>query len=336
MPDSANYKKYIAMASLYTRGKTIWMRWYQGGRQQYVSTKLPDSREGWKLARKLKLEKEFELSRKEYVIRHNKITLSEAYQKFDRDGNYRIAFNKLIQFSGDIVIDKVNPDLLKFFECEFDTLSINTKANYFNHLKTFFQFLVDNKYLKENPVYKIKSEERPVKVIPYQDVHKLLWYLRVHNTQQYLLIKLLIYTGIRISTALSLTWEDIDFNNKIIIFRNYKLKRDFHFPLYSSLYNFLYKYRSAGKLFNYTRRTSVHKFWRRAQKKLGLNKYSLHSIRKTFLTTLADSGISLYDLSVLADHRDTRTTKKYYLHANLQRIGREIQSRIEDNYNTAS
>jgi integrase/recombinase XerD len=54
---------------------------------------------------------------------------------------------------------------------------------------------------------------------------------------------------------------------------------------------------------------SQHFFW--LYRRAGISNASSHSGRKTFLTSLASQGISVFVLASLAGHRSISTTQKY-------------------------
>jgi integrase/recombinase XerD len=54
---------------------------------------------------------------------------------------------------------------------------------------------------------------------------------------------------------------------------------------------------------------SQHFFW--LYRRAGISNASSHSGRKTFLTSLASQGISVFVLASLAGHKSISTTQKY-------------------------
>ena len=81
-----------------------------------------------------------------------------------------------------------------------------------------------------------------------------------------------------------------------------------------------------GVLFNYK---SIHsiKFFERFRKREGFEKYSLHTLRKTFITKLINSGMRVYNVMNLARHRNIETTLPHYSRADLRRMRNEISNR---------
>jgi integrase len=133
-------------------------------------------------------------------------------------------------------------------------------------------------------------------------------------------------SGMRVGEAISLKWEDIDFEKDRILIKNSKGKRLDEFPLYYGLKEFLVKFRQlSGKIFDFKDKDST-KFWNRALddiEDLEGRKYTLHQIRKTFATQLVNKNVSVFDAMKLLRHKNINTTLKYYTYADLNRLGDE-------------
>ncbi|MGA9291505.1 MAG: hypothetical protein WBV81_02890, partial [Ignavibacteriaceae bacterium] len=59
------------------------------------------------------------------------------------------------------------------------------------------------------------------------------------------------------------------------------------------------------------------------------NHYSIHSLRKTYISRLVNSDLSKYDVMALARHRKIETTLRYYTKMEMDRIGREVSERAK-------
>lgn len=142
--------------------------------------------------------------------------------------------------------------------------------------------------------------------------------------------------------ALSLKWEDIDWVNGFITASNVKKDREFFFPITDDLERLLNEIgvKKTGKVFNYT--NSEIRFFRRLQDSLLKNKdgpliskrYTLHQLRKTFITKLLEHGIPIHTVKALADHSNIQTTINYYAAVNVKKLKEELDSRgiFRDNF----
>lgn len=91
-------------------------------------------------------------------------------------------------------------------------------------------------------------------------------------------------------------------------------------PSYKFLQTFPDKH--TGKLFNYSK--DGLDFFNRALKRLNLPAYSIHDLRRKFGTTLAEKGLTPYELQKLMRHQNIRTTMQYYINIDLQNIAKKM------------
>jgi integrase len=100
-------------------------------------------------------------------------------------------------------------------------------------------------------------------------------------------------TGARITEALSVRWDDIDFRKRTVLIRQSKLgsERIAHLPasLFLSLAN-LPRDREPFAMAYMTARDA----WARAAKAAGIEPLTFHSCRHGFATALHDKGVGCY------------------------------------------
>jgi len=326
------------MASVYSKGGVLYLTWYEndfGGdrKKRYQSLGLNDTRENKKIAKKIKEEKEFEQSRPNQKILKYRLILDDGIKLFmfkkktskTTIKNYNIVFSHFrTVVDGKILISKISKDDIekyKYYLVEKREVKHNTVASYFRDLRTFWNWLVAEKYVLENIVDVVKAKEKPIVVIPKKRFDEILKIFS-RNRKHYQFIMFLKLTGFRISEATNLFWNDIDFDNKRIKVTNVKGKREEYFPLYEKLEEFVVSMNNDGeKVFSFKNGDSL-KFWSREMKKLGYP-YSLHTIRKTFATELINGKVSVFDAMKLLRHKNITTTMKYYTYADISRIGSE-------------
>ena len=271
----------------------------------------------------------------ERIKRYSELKISDGFEEFietkkeksiETKRIYNYCIKKFIGICGDKKIRAIDNEVIVKFDEGLKGLSKNTIEIIFRHLRIIFGEFIKKKYITENPFMIKLKEETKKRIITDDEMNLILDLLKKQNENHYRIIKLLQLTGLRISELLRLDYEDIDYRNKIILIKNEKGKRVDEFPMYTQLYEFLIKsfgIKDSGRLFEYKSRSSL-KFFGKFLKRNYIKHYSFHDIRKTFLTNLVNRKISLYDLQIIARHRDVRTTKRYYLVADLQRIGNEI------------
>lgn len=85
-----------------------------------------------------------------------------------------------------------------------------------------------------------------------------------------------------------------------------------------------------GLLFGY-KSSDLLKFFEKFLKNESYKNYSFHTLRKTFISKLINSGMNVYDVMNLARHKDIKTTFKHYRAVELARMGNEIITRTNIN-----
>jgi integrase len=268
---------------------------------------------------------------------------------------YKHAMSKFIKYSGNVSIKKITPELVKEVRAKLvmdkykvnitnkkepalnseekvykeKTLTEITITSYINKLRIIFNYFVKQKYISDNPFPAQPIKIKPVVTIPDKDLQDILAKLKRNNREHYKVIMFLLLTGLRVGELIGLTFEDsVDFREEILKVKNYKKNREDLLPIYPEMMEFIREEWSdyTGLLFSYK---SIHsmKFFERFRKREGYEKYSFHTIRKTFITKLINSGMSVYDVMTLARHRNIETTLRHYSKADLRRMGNEISNR---------
>ena len=353
------------MATVYTRGNKLWIQYYVDGLQMRQSLNLIDNRENRKTAKKLAKQIEVDVDNgifrdRKKKIKKGKPTLTIGFREFLKSKEkksqqtisaYNSAHKRFLDFAGDIKIIKINNELTEKFAREIKykltertiimdgkkakilvkvELSPNTIECYFRHLRIIFEFYKEKNYIQVNPFPIREKVEKEVKIVPPSILEDVLERLKKANREHYKVIQLFLLTGLRASELVNLSFKDIDFTHNYINIYNSKGRRKDKFPLYKKLRDFLLTEweTQEGKLFNYTSRDSL-KFFGRFLKREGFPHYSIHTLRKTFLSNLVNTGLSLYDIKTIARHKDIRTTMKFYLSADMKRIGEKINDAVE-------
>ena len=131
------------------------------------------------------------------------------------------------------------------------------------------------------------------------------------------LIALLLLTGMRLGELLNAQWKDIDLERRSWLIPIAKTKPRY-LPLARAAVEVL---ESLPRFENCpwvipnpeTRRpfVSVKHAWQKARRDARLPDVRLHDLRHTHASQLANSGISLFTISILMGHSDLASTKRY-------------------------
>lgn len=336
------------MASLYPRKDSpyIWIRYYDKAepdprkRRKSVSTKIPNTREGWKAARDLKKRVESGLVEREILHKsgiklQKRLLLSEGLEEFIASRPHiaektikadRLAAAKMIGACGDKYIHYYSESdyekLISYLRRKREKLSLSeaTISITTMHLSPLWNYFVRKGYAAENIIKIIKPPKKNVEPVPNDELQMILKYFEAHDKSQFQLVYFLLLTGFRISSALIQKWEDINFNDGYMNAINVKARnKPFTFPLYPELRKLLEDIgpKPKGRLFEKYREGDSPKFWTRAMERLTERsqigkKYKIHDLRKTFTSILVNRGVNQFFVQKLLDHSDIRVTDGSY------------------------
>ena len=199
--------------------------------------------------------------------------------------------------------------------------------------RQIINFAINQEYIKNytNPISKGKFEMPEVRNEKIGFLTKEQAKLIVDKLKEkkdhplvYRLTILLLHTGARFSEVASLTWDDIDFNNKLIYFKSTKNGNDRKVyisdialevlnELYEEKSNILIIPSSIG-----TQLIQMPKQWQMLvdellpnNKKAGKYKITTHSLRHTHASWMATSGISILHIKEQLGHKKLEMTMRY-------------------------
>lgn len=203
---------------------------------------------------------------------------------------------------------------------------INRQQNMF---KSFLHHARKNNKIGKS-IFKIKQSEAVITIIP--DAHIELLMNCLQNSRDKLILKILYLTGARIGEVLDLKIENIPYPNldeTFGVLKNIKSKgryRNLFIPmklieeidsfiineraLIDTEHSYLFVALQKQNLGHPLTYRSIYDVFDRAKKKAGL-KFNFHDIRHTFVTHLAETGMDVSIISIIAGHKHIQTTEKY-------------------------
>lgn len=279
--------------------------------------------------------------------------------------SYRSAIGNLVAFLGlkypyIKLLKEITPEVIdafKLFKSEDSSL-----ANVHNNIKVFktmFRWATEGHsppLLAENPIEKyknyskkkIREGQKVIVILTLDDLGKFVEYTKKHYPKLYPLYLTYMYTGAREKELFALTWDDVDFDNKLIKIR---YKKDFipktderTLPLHHKLVEILKAIPrtskhvftdTSNKPFMYPDSTRAkgyyesHKPYRclgMIMKAIGKPEFTrLHWLRHSYATIIAKEKGIKFAQDVLG-HKDIKVTERYihfdreYLQENLNKI----------------
>ena len=236
-------------------------------------------------------------------------------------------------------------------------LCYKTVKNIRGVLSSACEYAVKNKLIRYNPVtesvmpsFALKIKE-DVPEYTAEQAKQLLEYAKEHDSHIYTFLMLALYTGLRKGELLALTWDDIDYDKKLLRVNKSRTgsRKDVtslvttpktassnrKIPINDALVDALKaekkKQEEMALLFgngydrsnNYVIRTiigkpyanlsAINRVVNRLTEKAGLPHCTIHGFRHSVASILDDNGVPLQDISVLLGHESTTTTERIYI-----------------------
>lgn len=265
----------------------------------------------------------------------------------------------MIEPLGNKKLRDITPGILTDFLCGLRTekkgervaMAPGTVKKLYTIMESVFSFAVSQKYIKETPCKGVilptddctKEEKR--KSLTEEELPRFIALFEGYSALN-VIVKTLLYTGMRSGEALGLQWEDVDFDRRLITIRHTlsdvggkhflttpktrTSKRTIYMT--DTLVEILREHRSKqnelifalGKEFahpemvftsdlgNYKDRSCLNTSFRRHLKKTEFSFMTLHCLRHSNATLLLNSGVDLKVVSEHLGHSDVGTTANIY------------------------
>lgn len=245
--------------------------------------------------------------------------------------SYKDNLKKFALFFNDKDLLILNTDEIRDFLYD-ESIVARTRAHYLTVINSFYNYLVSENIIKNNPVQTIKLpklEKKLPEFLTIEEVDKLLNIVptKIYDYRNIAMMETLYATGIRVSELVNMKISDIDFNECIIkIFG--KGSKERIVPINESAYNalkdyidnyrlFLLKTKSSEYVFinnfgNKISRQGFFKILKKLCKDAVINKeVSPHTLRHSFATHLLNNGANLRVIQTLLGHSNITTTQIY-------------------------
>lgn len=184
-------------------------------------------------------------------------------------------------------------------------------------------------------------------------------YCLSHSRKNYLGIVICLYTGIRLGELLALTWDDIDFEKrlmsinksvctirrmqeKIVVIERPKTKTSVRvIPVPRQLVSILRKMKAKKrsefvietKTRNMVEQRAYQRTYQRILKRIGLPYHNFHALRHTFATRALEMGMDVKTVSEILGHKSASMTLSRYTHSMMSykidmmnKLGKELIS----------
>ena len=234
-----------------------------------------------------------------------------------------------------IKVLEVSKDDIREYLKYLDSLNLKNSSisRRLSSLRSFYNYLVSNKVILNNPMKLIKNPKKEKKLpnfLQYDEFMKLLESIKNDDAlsiRNKLILELLYATGLRVSELVNIKIKDIDFSNKVIrtlgkgskerlvYFGDYAkellseyIGNERNELLKGKVSEYLFINNQGGHLTTRGVETIIDKIVNDASLK---HKISPHVLRHTFATHLLDNGADLLSVKELLGHESLKATQIY-------------------------
>lgn len=283
------------------------------------------------------------------------LSMEDAFNLFIKKGNvrnlssdtlktYQYHFDCFKRFTNTTKpIQDITADMLDDFimyirqECFANDVTVGT---YMRTMRAFCYYCMDCGYMERFKIVIPKAEKKIKETYTDDELSKLLKKPDTNvctftEYKSWVFENYLLATGNRLSSALNVRIEDINFEEGVIVIRKVKNRRQQIIPLSKSLSEILREYIQirGGENGDYLfcniygeqgNRNSYQHMIRRYNISRGVNKTSVHLFRHTFAKKWILAGGDVFRLQKILGHSDLEITKEY-----LQMFGQDLQKDFE-------
>lgn len=222
----------------------------------------------------------------------------------------------------------------------------STINNYIRNLKVYFHFMEDNYVIRKNPLSTTSLLRAPRKKKPFindeefRNLIKCLDTSRFAEYRDYIIIKLIFDTGMRIGETLAIEINDIDIKNRAINLRAETTKAKKARTVFFSLkmceelkkwFKFKDRYIETNLLFPTQVRdkpleiSNFEKNYKKYCNRVNIKEASPHGLRNNFAKRCLMQGMDIYTLSRILGHSSVTVTEKCYLDLDDEDIRKNYQ-----------
>lgn len=293
----------------------------------------------------MKVKELFEMWLDKYVKPSVKI---RTYNKYESVVN-----SYIIPVIGELKLSECNCAVIQDYVCKLlgmnsfksnKPLATNTVYGIVQVLKQGFKIALELEVIVKDPTLKIKlpqATEKEIQALTREEQKIIENYCLSNPKSNYIGIIISLYTGIRLGELLALTWDDIDFNKKLMTIKktSYSAKIEGKYaivvdkpktkksnriiPLPDKLINLLISHKNNSKsdyLISTINNTivEVRSYQRTFDSilfKCHIKHYNYHCSRYTFATRALELGMDIKTLSEILGHTNVSITLNRYAHS---------------------
>ena len=181
--------------------------------------------------------------------------------------------------------------------------------------------------IDRNPLAKLKPLREPQnprkRFLTVEEYQRLLTVLKKREDYFPVFVELGIHTGLRMNEMLTLTWNNINFQDKQLLVESQyaKSKRKRTVPLNDRILLILKSWKIQAQCLGpwvftnpdtQNHMVSVNRTWKVVMKEAGIKDFVRQDLRRTFGSWLAEHGESIYVIKDLLGHSTVQVTENHY------------------------
>jgi len=248
-----------------------------------------------------------------YLVTYSKI----EKRSWDSDVHFLKRFK---EYFGNIYLDEFSSLLVAQYKADRkDKVKDSTINRELGVLKSMFSRAVEWDMAETNPVKKVKMfkvDDQKLRFLSEEEIQRLLENCSgdLHN-----IVMVALHTGMRRGEILSMKWEDVSLkaNTISIPASNAKNKCNRDVPITASLmgiFKAIKRHPKSPYVFCHSdgkRFLDIKKSYSHALRKAEITDATFHTLRHTFCSQLALSGVDIYTIKELAGHKRIEMTMRY-------------------------
>jgi len=157
-----------------------------------------------------------------------------------------------------------------------------------------------------------------------------------HWNKLYLLVLFALTTGARRGELLKLTWDDLDFTNRVARLQITKNKEPRLLPLLNPVIEELMQFRESNDHLVFPSTINPYipfdfkKAWKKTLKEACLNNVRFHDLRHTAASNMVSANRTLFETGTLLGHKQSSTTMRYahLAHHHTSKMAEDVWSHL--------
>jgi integrase len=305
--------------AVFKRGKkgVYYCDFMQKGKRVYRSTKKFTETEAEAFEENLKRNPE--------ILRtiNLKDAIDRSYKekwKDNKDGlrTYNRALH-LVSYIGNVPIETIDEEVIDAMVTQMDEEGREVAT--VNRYLAFLRFVLNRAYrrwrlLDRVPAINQRRERNGrIRFLTPKEEDTLLEYLSSDPTlsEMHDLVIVLLDTGMRLSEVLNLSYDDVDFNTRMITSWINKGNKPRSIPMTRRVHEVMQRRCNLPEIFAMTL-DQAQRMWKKVRVALGYKddkQFVMHMLRHTCASRLVQAGVDLYTVKEILGHSTIRVTERY-------------------------